>query len=286
MEKETNKPIRLIAFDLDGTLLDSQKKLSEENRRALADAAAAGIVLVPTTGRLATAMTPAVGDLAFLRYVIAINGAEITDRAAGTCLARANIPVEQAVAAMRKFDAQPALYDCYMDGRGWMNAAHYARIDEIVQTEEQRTWFRTLRSPVPDLKAFLLAQGRPVQKMQLFYHTAQEKEAAFAQVQAELPGLTVTSSWPQNIEVNSREANKGAALGRLCAHLGIPLAQTMALGDGTNDITMLRAAGLGVAMANADPLTLAAADAVTASCDENGAARAIRRWALGEPEQG
>ena len=82
-----------------------------------------------------------------------------------------------------------------------------------------------------------------------------------------------------DIELNAL-ANKGAGLLALCGHLGIDPAQAMALGDGSNDLAMIQAAGLGVAMANADPAVLAAADYVTGSNDESGVAQAIEKFVL------
>jgi hydroxymethylpyrimidine pyrophosphatase-like HAD family hydrolase len=76
--------------------------------------------------------------------------------------------------------------------------------------------------------------------------------------------------------------SKGAALARLAADLGVPLAETLAIGDGSNDVSMLRVAGLGVAMGHATPSVRLAADVVTASNGEDGAAQAIERYVLRE----
>ena len=87
----------------------------------------------------------------------------------------------------------------------------------------------------------------------------------------------MTTSIPTNIEINSMGANKGAALRGLCAYLGIDPADTAAFGDGSNDIPMLREAGVGVAMANAEPEVKAAADVVTDSNNDAGVAKMIRK---------
>ena len=94
--------------------------------------------------------------------------------------------------------------------------------------------------------------------------------------------LPVGSYGVAELTVFAPGVSKGAALTRLAADLGVPVAETLAIGDGVNDISMLRAAGLGVAMGHAAPHVRAAADAVTASNVEDGAARAIERYALGE----
>ena len=81
-----------------------------------------------------------------------------------------------------------------------------------------------------------------------------------------------------NVEINQAHANKGEALMALAAHLGIPRESVMSFGDGLNDLSMLRAAGTGIAMANACPEAKEAADHITLSCDEDGVAAAIETF--------
>ena len=89
--------IRIIALDLDGTLLDSAKRLSEANRAALADAAAKGVLIVPTTGRFFGMMPECIRDLPFVRYAITVNGAQVFDRATDAALVREEIPLGDAI---------------------------------------------------------------------------------------------------------------------------------------------------------------------------------------------
>jgi hydroxymethylpyrimidine pyrophosphatase-like HAD family hydrolase len=95
---------------------------------------------------------------------------------------------------------------------------------------------------------------------------------------AEFPDLVITTSIVNNIEINSREATKGVALKKLADYLKIPLESTMAFGDDTNDTTMLKAAGIGVAMGNAYDEVKQSADFVTKDCDDNGVAFAVRHF--------
>ena len=101
-----------------------------------------------------------------------------------------------------------------------------------------------------------------------------------AAVAARFPEVKVTNSTWNNLEINIRTAHKGRALARFAEHLGLTLANCIAFGDGANDLTMVEAAGVGVAMANACPEVLAAADHVTTSNDEDGVAAALRRFGL------
>ena len=88
----------------------------------------------------------------------------------------------------------------------------------------------------------------------------------------------MSSSIANNIEVNAARANKGDALKALCAMLGVDVAHSMAFGDGSNDLTMLRAAGIGVAMGNAAPEVQAAADYVTRTNEEGGVSAALEKF--------
>ena len=102
---------------------------------------------------------------------------------------------------------------------------------------------------------------------------------------ARFSGYTVTSSVVNNVEITHKNANKGHALAALCRALGINVADSMAFGDDLNDVPMLLAAGVGVAMENAGPEAKAAADLIAPSNDENGVAVILSRALWGEAPQ-
>lgn len=270
--------IKLIALDLDGTLLDSEKRLSPHNRAALERAAARGIHVVPTTGRFFGMMPEAVRDLPFVRYAITVNGAQVYDRATGAALARAEIPVATAIGAMEVLDGFDCIYDCYQDNWGWMTEAMQRKAGRYAPDAHYLKMIREFRRPVPELKAHLAAKGADVQKVMLFARDAADLPAIRAALAARFPELALTQSTPNNVEINHALAHKGEALRRLAEALGFGLPECMAFGDGMNDLTMVRDAGLGVAMANAAPAVLAAAKSVTLSNDEDGVAAAIDRF--------
>lgn len=100
-----------------------------------------------------------------------------------------------------------------------------------------------------------------------------------------IPELSISSSVYNNLEVNAKGADKGAALLWLADYLGIDREETMSFGDGENDIPMIKAAGIGVAMGNALDTVKAAADTVTLTNDEDGVAAAIRKFIFGSSEE-
>lgn len=268
-------PIRLVALDLDGTLLDSEKRLSARNRAALEAAAARGIEIVPTTGRFFGMMPEAVRALPFVRYAITVNGAQVYDRAADAALARAEIPVATAIAAMEVLDGFDCIYDCYQENWGWMTAAMQQKADRYAPDAHYLRMIREFRRPVPELKAHLAAKGADVQKVMCFARDASLLPAIRDALAARFPELVLTRSTPNNVEINHALAHKGEAMRRLAEALGFGLENCMAFGDGLNDLTMVRQAGFGVAMANAAPEVLAAAKLVAPSNDEDGVAAVL-----------
>ena len=281
--------IRIIALDLDGTLLDSEKRLSEVNRAALERAAERGALIVPTTGRFFGMMPPAVRDLPFVRYAITINGAQVYDRETDTAIVRDEIPLDMALGVMEVLDRFDVIYDCYRQNWGWMTAALQEKAADYATNEHYLKMVREFRKPVSELKAHLKATANDgdVQKIMLFARNTQVSglssqvlDAIRLELAARFPEIKVTSSTWNNIELNIRTAHKGNALKRFAEHLGLGLANCMAFGDGMNDFTMVEAAGLGVAMANAEPEVKRVAKWIAPSNDDDGVAAGLEEWVL------
>ena len=279
--------IKIIALDLDGTLLDSEKRLSEVNREALARAAEKGALIVPTTGRFFGMMPSAVRDLPFVRYAITINGAQVYDRETDTAIVRDEIPLDMALGVMEVLDRYDVIYDCYRQNWGWMTAALQDKAADYATNEHYLKMVREFREPVPELKQHLreTAADGDVQKIMLFAPNSQVSglssqvlESITAEIKEKFPDIKVTSSTWNNIELNIKTAHKGNALRHFAKCLGFGLENCMAFGDGMNDFTMVEAAGLGVAMANAEPEVKRVAKWIAPSNDENGVAKGIDKW--------
>lgn len=267
--------IRLIAFDLDGTLLDDEKRLPGDNLAALTAAAEKGIIIVAATGRTYDGVPEVVRSLPFIRYYITCNGAGVYDTAEGTELYKSEIDPDTAVRLCRHMDTRPAIYDCYQNGRGWVSQRFYDQAADYIPNRGIYELYMHSRTPVPELKDTLAERGQGVQKLQMHFRDPEARLRELRELPGLFPELLVTSALATNIEINSRGANKGSALLALCRVLGIEAADTLAFGDGTNDLTMLQAAGTGVAMANAEPEVKAAADLVTVSNNDCGVAKII-----------
>ena len=274
--------IGIIALDLDGTLLNSNKELSAGNLAALQRAANAGIEIVPTTGRFYGGMPAVIRELPFVRYVITINGAQVADLKTGEVIYKAEIPWQQAIDIMTLLDEHPVIYDCYQDNAAWMTAEQKNHIDRIVASPHYRKMLHELRQPVPELKAVLAERKKDVQKVQFFTDLPELWTRMMKELPERFENLCVSSSVSDNIEINQAHANKGEALYALADHLGVEHQATLAFGDGLNDLSMLKAAGIGVAMANAEPEAKEVADWITLSCDEDGVAHGINKYCFDE----
>ena len=272
--------IRLICFDLDGTFLDDKKNIPPENIRALERAAAKGAAIVPATGRIYTGIPEAIRGLPFMRWFITVNGAYVYDAVEDRAAARAEVPLDLALRFYEYCDGLDCLYDCYQDNWGFMTADMLAVAAERIPDPGIRRLIVNLRTPVPELKAYLRGKGEAVQKLQLYFEDMELRAKQLKELPGLFPELSISSSVPFNIEINAKSATKGRALLTLCSLLGIDRSESMALGDGTNDLDMIEQAGVGVSMANGDPALLAAADYVTGTNNEAGFAQAIEKFVL------
>ena len=270
--------IKLIAFDLDGTLLDDDKRLPPENLTALRAAHDAGVLLVPATGRILKAIPEDLLALGLFRYFILANGADVCDLETGRTLYQAYIAPDLAVRFCEYMDRLPVLYDCYRGDSGYMTAWMYEKAPEYFELEPHiLKLVRSLRVPVPDLKQMILEDGLPLGKLQMFFMPEQADERArqLLEVPKRFPELIASSSLRNNIEVNSARAGKGNALRALCRELQIDCADCAAFGDGLNDADMLRVAGRGCAVANAAPPVKEAADVIVGNNNDAGVGKEI-----------
>ncbi len=271
-------PVKILAFDLDYTLLNSKKVIPPENIDALRYANERGAYIVPATGRIYRGIPDELRFLPFMRYFITANGSYIYDAVEDRAPARAEIPLQETLDFFSFCDTIDALYDCYQDNWGFMTGDMLKIAPDIIPDPGVRRLIQTLRTPVPELKAYLREKGTDVQKLQLYFTDMELRARMLEELPQRFPNLAFSSSMPFNIEVNAPSATKGHALLALCGLLDIDPRDTMALGDGTNDLDMIQNAGVGVSMANGDPSVRAAADYVTESCDDGGFANAVRKF--------
>ncbi len=276
-------PIRLLAVDIDGTLLDSRWQLPEANRRALAAARARGVDLVLATGRRFDFARPVLELVPEVTTIIAHGGAT-TKRRDGATLARVSVPAAVArriLEAVGRAHPEVALvFD--REGPGQVVYARAARTDPRYQAYFERN--RDAIAFVPDLTAALTDDPVQITAATSLAGTRRLAAAVRAAVSPAEVALTFTDYPARDLSILDLTAagvSKGSALRALAAARGVSPAEVMAIGDNLNDEAMLEFAGLPVVMGNAPPPLKRPGWAETGSNDQAGVAAAIERFVLG-----
>lgn len=270
--------IKLIAFDLDDTLLNKKKEITPATLQALEHAASSDVEIVPATGRFWEAVPECVRSLSFIHYAITVNGAEIFDVVEKKSLAKFEIPLDRAITITRVLDELDCIYDCVIDGFGWMKREYYDKREEFAIGEWQMKALTDFRRPVDNIYETLRSRNHGVQKIQPFFKDYELRAKLLKALPVVFQQNLISSSVPNNIEINDIKANKGDALKFIAERVNIPMSSTLAFGDGLNDISMIKAAGTGVAMGNACAELKACADYVTSDCDNDGVAEGINKF--------
>ena len=296
-------PIRLVALDLDGTLLSHHSEVTPRTRQAIADAVRRGVIVLPATGRPLSNLPPVVAQLDGIRYALTSNGAAVWDLGADpmsavysryanaaehhttepTPLVAHVMPVELAREAFALYMEYPGAMSVFCDGRTYRDPVameRFARRNARKGSTEARQPNDGRFTVVRDLGEWMSRHAHEVEKFCMFFDTPEEAQAALPRFRA-LPGAEVVQGSADNIEVTAKGVDKGSALLALADHLGIPHEATLAVGDSENDRAMLQAAGVAAVMANGMSEIKALADLVTtADCDHDGVAEVFERLML------
>lgn len=267
-----NGPIRLIAIDMDGTLLRSDKTVDPQTAEDIRTAIEKGVQTAYCTGRGTAEMQDAFRSLPMIRYAVLTSGAVIYDRAEDRILYQNGVGhpyIEQIVETAARYHAMPHFLT---DRESIIDEADLPHMADFHMGIYQ-PMFREISRMVGDMAA----EGerhQAIAKVNIYFRSAADRAAGYETLK-HLP-LQVTLSENTTLEMTAPDTNKGTGLERLAAYLRIPMPQTAAIGDNYNDIDMLKAAGFSVAMGNAAAEIREMCDHVTADNDHNGAGEAIR----------
>lgn len=263
--------IRMIALDVDGTLLTPKGELTGETVRAIRMARERGVRVVLSTGRSAPEAVWLTGLAGCDSKAVCLGGAAIADMADGHHICRWDIPAQAARPVLEAlegkglacmvFAGETNLLDGYSTRFFRANYPYPAYLDTTVTAEDLPAWLDAHRQPLTKIHA----EGDPASFPPLLERLG------------EIPGLALTSSGADNFEVVAQGVDKGRALCLLAQEWGVAPAEIAAIGDSDNDLAMLRAVGCPVAMGNASAQVKAAACMVTDSNAADGVAKAIRR---------
>jgi len=272
-------------MDMDGTLLTridpTTACIPDENAAVLRQCLDAGIHLALASGRMPDDAAFYAADTGIPMHIIGLNGSILLESPFGQPLAEHYLPEDAArriLATLMEAQVDVAVFGA------WEVVCMQERPLSWAQ-RELGTWYGrkggrlVYRSGGQGVEQLLPCAGKIVA---LTENDRNGLAAAKVRIATEFPQLSISSSWWNNFEVNPAGVDKGSALRQLANHLQIPMEQVMAIGDNDNDVPMLRAAGIGVAMGNANDSAREAASHVTLRNDQCGVAAAIRTLVLGE----
>ncbi len=277
-KRQMKKDIRVIGLDLDGTTLNSKKQLTPRVAEAIARATAAGIAVVPVTGRNLAGVPEEFISIPGVRYAITSNGAAVYDLAPGAAGAPQLIDSD----CFSKADALSLLEKCrsldmvtllFHGGAGHTEDLRTEELEKLFSPEMMDYLLRS-NTVVENLDEVILGSEALAEKFSLVFFSPAERIRAINHFTA-CPICSVTSATGANLELNTPTADKGKALLALAKRLRCRPQQVMAVGDGHNDIGMLKVVGFPVAMENAVPEVKKVAGMTTLSADRDGVALVI-----------
>ena len=271
--------IKLIALDLDGTTLNKQSKLSEGNRNALQTAADMGVNIVVATGRPFGALPPEILEFDPVRYVLTSNGARITDLHEGKAFYENCIAPHAVEAAVEMLEPLHYVLETFVDGTAYIEGWYYRQVEKTRKCFRGVDYILNTRHPVDDFYQFMLDHKDKLENINVNFEDLSEKPEMKIKLET-LPDVTITSSFDHNLEIGGATTSKAEALRQMGRLLGIDRSEMLAAGDSPNDMAMLRAAGVAVAVGNAKPEVKEIADFIAPDHDQDGVAAAVEKYVI------
>lgn len=250
MTPNSTKPYKLIALDMDGTVLNEESQISPENRKWIHRAIEHGVPVMFATGRGLQSVQPYVQELGLVSPMVAVNGSEVWE--APGILKTRHLMDKEWIREMVELAVKHGSWYWGYAVEGLFNKDRW--LDDLGSVE----WLKF---------GFYLEDTEVLRKI----HALLEETGRYE----------LTNSHPFNIEVNPFGVSKESGMREVCEMLGITMDEVIAMGDSRNDLKMIRAAGLGVAMGNAQEDVKKAADYITALNTEDGVARVIEKFVFG-----
>ncbi|EIT85802.1 Cof-like hydrolase [Fictibacillus macauensis ZFHKF-1] len=292
MEKELKDGTmkKLIAIDMDGTLVNKRLKVTQENKDAIQKAQKAGHIVVIATGRSLDEARFTLDEAQLTLPLICVNGAEILDENRKK-VSSVPISFERYEMMAKVLMEQDVYFEIYGSDGTYTNDREQAFevMKDIVLTSNPEASEEDVHKAalmrfklglvhhIDSYETLFQKQDFEIYKL-LAFSSHHEKLSKAAQQLKEMGDLAVSSSANNNLEITNKAAQKGLALLDFAAHANISLENTMAIGDNYNDVSMLEMAGTSVAMGNAEAEIKAIASYVTKSNEESGVAHAIERF--------
>ncbi len=263
----------LIAIDMDGTLLMPDKSIHPDTAGDLLAAKAAGIEIVYCTGRSIPEMRPYISQLPMIRYGICESGALVYDFEEDRPIVSDRIPREKVLEIVRVSDRLDGMLQFMAGSETFVHREQVTHMADFHMGPYQDTYMK-VASLSPDM-GLTAMQYEGMEKVNIFCRSLKERDLAY-QALSHL-SLTFIYNEETALEMTPPGVDKASGLMKLAQHLGTTPDRTVGIGDGGNDIAMLKVVGLAAAMGNADDQVKQICHVVTADNADNGVGRLIRK---------
>lgn len=278
------KDIKLVALDLDGTLFDNSSRISKHNLTAIRSITDKGIHVVISTGRPFEGIPFDQIKGTGINYAITANGSGIYEISTGKCLYE-NAMDEELVTPILNFLLTRDIHmDAFIGGKGYTPVQCVETAQKLTVPSSIKNYIITTRTRLDNILQFIHENQLKVQKMTLNFYPAADGTLIDRETVRKFlvsnPSITTVCGGYNNLEFTRADANKGVGLRKLAEILGVNPDATMAIGDTENDLAIIEAAGIGVAMGNATDAVKARADYVTTTNTKDGVAAAIEHFIL------
>lgn len=277
----TDRKIRMVGMDLDGTLFTNDKKITEHTRKILEKIIEQGVVALAATGRPESGLPRELLEVPGISYALTSNGARIIRLPSRQVVYQQLIPWDVALQAIHMMQTwEHCVWEVYFDGKVYVEDGEYHFLYHEDMSPALIEYIHKSRIFQKDLLGKIEREHIGLEKIHMVFEDTSWRDEKLKELQEAFPQLGVSCATTFNMEINSALAGKGNGLLALGKILGISREEIMACGDAENDWDMLKKAGFSVVMENGNEATRKLADFVTRSNEEEGVAWALEQFVL------
>lgn len=272
--------IKLIGLDMDGTILNDDMKLTTYTRNVLETAIAQDIEVAAISGRPLTALHKEFLEIPGVRFSLSANGARIQDMITNKPVHVDMISQDTLLRLMELFSNYDSMPEVYIDGQTYLNEEFYPDLEKYFRNLLFANFFRKTRKFVPNARDLILQCPDGMEKIDALFSSTEDQADCLEHILADFPDVQVSCTG-YGLEITKKGSNKGAGLLKLAEVLGIKQEETLAIGDADNDLDMIKAAGIGIAMVNGEEHLKKIADYISEEDNNHdGAAKMLEKFAL------
>ena len=273
---------KLVALDLDGTLFNNQSRITEDNIKEIRRVSNQGVHVVISTGRPYCGIPFSQIEGTGIEYAITTNGSSVYHIPDRKCIYENSMEPDMILPIMDYLLSKRIHFDVFISGDAFSPEKCVAVGQNLAVPESLKNYILNSRKRIPDMPAYIRDNNLRVQKITMnFQRDADGILVDREEIKAYFDSrndVTCVCGGYNNLEFTKLGADKGNGLCQLAQYLGVPVADTIAIGDTENDLAIIQAAGVGIAMGNATDAVKAASDDITLSNEESGVAAALRKY--------